>query len=820
MLVAGYLAFAALGLTTDVQPVVFWTMLLPLLPLSIVLMGFATWRNVCPLAFFGDVGRTLNRGTQRHVPRWLERGFFVVTFAVLLSMLALRLVATNGDGAWLSGLLIGLALAALATNWIFTGKSWCNFLCPVGLVERIYTEPASLPRTPNSQCARCTACKKSCPDIDQENAYWRDATATPRRVATFAFPGLVLAFYTYYWLRHGDWEAYFDGRWTRLPADARLAFGPGLFFAPHVPAIVAALVTLVAFSAASYGLFVLVEAAIGRFVDEPERRRHLTLALAAFSAFSIFYVFAGAPTLRRLPGGTRTLAFVAPLLGTLFLVKRWPRTRERFVREKGAAKLLRHWPFDTPPPEDPGEVYAWIEAGQHAREQHLEAYASTVRELVADGLVRGTELRLLEGMRKQLGISAREHDKIVARLSEEERELFAADRAVGIEQRAQLEGYEAALTEALLRRASEAEIAELRQAFGVDLAAHESVVARVRGESGALVARARGRLEHTLALHRDLAILDAGERAGPEGFLAYLLLKARDAAVDRVLELLEVVGDGERVRALRATLFAGDARTRRTAVGQLAAACPGAEEIVRALEPVIVERVPAGGAGRDPVACARAITRLAEATDPYLRAGAVWAARSCGEASLGEVIERARHDPDALVRETAVLSGTGPSAPILEARFTGLATIEKMHFLRSVPLLAGLDPEDLHDLCLLAEEEIIAPPRVLCEQGDTQADALFILVDGRASVVLRADEGGGEEREVAVLGPGEVIGELALLDGSPRSATVRPDGGPVRVLRIPGSCFRDRLLPRPRVAQPLLATLAQRIRDLSRRVGP
>ena len=41
--------------------------------------------------------------------------------------------------------------------------------------------------------------------------------------------------------------------------------------------------------------------------------------------------------------------------------------------------------------------------------------------------------------------------------------------------------------------------------------------------------------------------------------------------------------------------------------------------------------------------------------------------------------------------------------------------------------------------------------------------------------------------------------------------------GPIRVLRIPGQCFRNRLLPRSRVARPLLVTLAQRIRNMSHR---
>ncbi|MGH6690991.1 MAG: hypothetical protein ACREF4_09970, partial [Gammaproteobacteria bacterium] len=554
-LVVGYVAVIVLGLTTDVQPRVFWTMLLPLLPMSIVLMGFPRWRRICPLAFLGEIGRKLNRGTQRRVPKWLERWFFVVTFGLLLAMLVLRLVATNGDGLWLSGLLIGLALAAAVTNLFFTGKTWCNFICPVGLVERIYTEPNSLPKVSNSQCIRCTACKKHCPDIDQENAYWQDVTSAGRRIAIFAFPGLVLSFYLYYWLRHGDWEAYFDGRWTRLPVSGELVGGAGFFFAPQVPALGAAVLTLLVFSAVSFAVFVGIEAIMGRFVEDVERRRHLTLALAAFAAFSTFYFFAGAPTLRRLPGATRAVAFGAPLVATVVSVKRWRRTRERYIQERGAVKLLRNWPFEDPPPRDPGEVYAWIKAGEHAREKQLGAYESMVREILADGLVDSGELRLLEEIRKQLGVSAREHEKVIERLSEEERQLFERGGVAGVEERAQLEGYQTALAEALLRGASASEVTALQRAFGVTPESHARLLEHMRGESGALLGRARGQIEHALSVRRDLAMLGSPDEPGARGFLAYLLHGEQEAAVNRVLEFLEIAGDAERVRGLRPGLF-------------------------------------------------------------------------------------------------------------------------------------------------------------------------------------------------------------------------------------------------------------------------
>ena len=820
VLVVGYVAAIAIGLTTDVLPRLFWTMLLPLLPISIVVMGFPNWRRICPLAFFGELGRLLNRGTQRRVPKWFERWFFPVTFGFLLSMLLLRLVATNGDGVWLSGLLIALALAAFLTNRIFTGKTWCNFICPVGLVERIYTEPNSLPEVSNSQCVRCTACKKHCPDIDQENAYWQDITSPGRRVAMFAFPGLVLAFYTYYWLRHGDWEAYFDGRWTRLPVTSELVAGAGFFFAPQIPAIWAALATLLVFSAISYAVFSGIEALVGRQIVDGERRRHLTLTIAAFAAFSTFYFFAGAPSLRKLPGATRTVAFAAPLIATLFTIKRSRRTRERYIQEKGAVKLLRNWPFEDPPPEDPGEVYAWIKAGEHAREQYLTAYTNTVREMIADGLIGRGEFRFLDEIRNQLGITPREHEKVIERLTEEERRMFEQGAAGGVEERAQLEGYRTALAEALLRRAPASELTELQRAFGVSPDAHAAVLEQLRGESGALLVRARGQLQHAMAVSSDLASLGPVQ-SGATGFLSYLLQRELEAAVSRVLEFLEIVGDPERVQALRPGLFAAEPETRTAALRHLEAACPGSEALVKELAPLLLDRS-AVASEPDRGARMEVLERLVGATDPFVRAASVWAAGTDPVAAKG-IIARGLADTHPLVRETAVLCGSrageGPDDP--RDRFSSLGTIEKMQVLRDVPLFAHLDPEDLEDLSRLTEDEIVTAPQVLCEEGDVDADAVYIILEGLASVVLRArtDTGEKTDREVAVLGRGEVVGELSLLDGSPRMATVRPKDGPLRVLRIPGGMFRSRLLHRPRVAQPLLVTLAGRLRRLSQRVA-
>ncbi len=790
-------------------------MLLPLLILFIVLAGFYRWRAICPLAAFGEVGRRLPRRFQRRVPEWLERGHLAIPLVFLAAMLVLRHVATNGDGRWIAGLLIGLAVAAFVTNTVFTGKTWCNFICPVGVVERIYTDPSSLLPAANSQCERCTACKRSCPDIDQENNYWREFTSHGRRVATYTFPGLVFAFYLYFWLRAGDWEAYFDGRWTRGAADAMLALGPGFFFAPGVPAIAAATLTLVVCGLVSYAFFRAVEAGVKRFLPGFDRRRHLVLSLAAFTAFSIFYFYAGAPTLRRIPGATRVFAFAAPAIGVLVLARRWGRSRESYVRERGAARLLRNWPFEGIPPADPVEAYARAQASEQARDQLLAGYVQTLRDVVADGLVDESEVRMLAEIRKQFGITAREHDQALTRLAAPDRQLLISGRFVTVEERLQVESYRAALTEALLRSASEAEIDLLRREFGIDSEDHAAIVEQMRGASGPLLDRARRELVDALVRRADRETL-AGVEAADESLqlLGFLLSRSEQEALGRIYDLLATVGDRSRIDALRPRLASEDPETRRIALAELGDVSPEARELSALLERLVPE--PTSPSVPEDANVSEALIRLLQDADPFVRAAAAWGlgVRMPGAPQLLGV---ARDDADPLVTEAAaaaLVPEDDADRAARSGRFRGRTRISRMQFLRGVPLFASLEPRDLLDLAELSREEELRPGQALCEEGQPDSGDLYVILGGRASVFVK-----GNETPIAELGPGEVVGELSLLDGSPRSATVVPRERPLRILRIPAEAFRDRLLPRGSVARSLLRMLTARLRALASRVS-
>src|SRR5918912_1038525 len=229
-----------------------WTVVVAGIPLFIVLVGYHRWRRICPLAFFAQIPVRLRRpGTKKASP-WLEANYYYVAFGIFLFSLWVRLIATNGDGHAISAFFVLISAAALLCGAFYSGKTWCNYICPVSFVEKIYTEPHGLRETENSQCAKCSACKKFCPDINEENGYWKEIESRPKKFVYYAFPGVVFGFYFYYFLQAGTWDYYFGGSWTNEPMLIHTAFLPGhdaqtagFFFLPLVPRAVAAIVTLV-----------------------------------------------------------------------------------------------------------------------------------------------------------------------------------------------------------------------------------------------------------------------------------------------------------------------------------------------------------------------------------------------------------------------------------------------------------------------------------------------------------------------------------------------------------------------------------------------
>jgi CRP/FNR family cyclic AMP-dependent transcriptional regulator len=130
---------------------------------------------------------------------------------------------------------------------------------------------------------------------------------------------------------------------------------------------------------------------------------------------------------------------------------------------------------------------------------------------------------------------------------------------------------------------------------------------------------------------------------------------------------------------------------------------------------------------------------------------------------------------------------------------------EKLELIRGVPLFAACGPANLKQITSLADEIDVPKDKVLIREG-TSAHEFFIVVKG----ALRVERG---DKLLARVGPGEFVGEIALVDRGTRTATVTADE-PSRLLVLGHREFHSLLDNHPAIQLEILQALAQRVRRL------
>jgi len=123
--------------------------------------------------------------------------------------------------------------------------------------------------------------------------------------------------------------------------------------------------------------------------------------------------------------------------------------------------------------------------------------------------------------------------------------------------------------------------------------------------------------------------------------------------------------------------------------------------------------------------------------------------------------------------------------------------------LRSVPLFQGMSDRSVESIAELAADASFPPGAVLVREGDP-GDSFLIIREGSATV----EQGGSPVRE---LGSGDFLGEISLIDGRPRTATVIASK-PVDAWTIDRAGFTRLMDEYPSVRYELLNALTQRIR--------
>jgi len=128
--------------------------------------------------------------------------------------------------------------------------------------------------------------------------------------------------------------------------------------------------------------------------------------------------------------------------------------------------------------------------------------------------------------------------------------------------------------------------------------------------------------------------------------------------------------------------------------------------------------------------------------------------------------------------------------------------------IRGVPLFAESDETFLDRLAGEFNDRTYEPGELLAEEGE-RGRTFFVIESGQATVLVHGNE-------VRTLGPGDSFGEMALIDKSARSATVRADTE-VRGYQLPVWSFRPIVESHPEMFWALLEALAQRVREAESR---
>jgi NTE family protein len=136
--------------------------------------------------------------------------------------------------------------------------------------------------------------------------------------------------------------------------------------------------------------------------------------------------------------------------------------------------------------------------------------------------------------------------------------------------------------------------------------------------------------------------------------------------------------------------------------------------------------------------------------------------------------------------------------------------LERIEALRHIPLFGVLDPGGLADLAAVCVEVTYHGGDTVCRAGE-EGDTLFVVLSGQLEVWGGPDG----ERVINRLGPGEVVGEMALLSGGKRAATVTASRTS-QLLALSRATFERHLLPNPKMIEYFSRLLCQRLATMAR----
>ncbi len=369
----------------------FWGAIVPSAIFILLVFGHELWRRICPLSFLSQIPRAL--GWQRQIKRenkktgkvryelakvnpdsWLGKNYPYLQFGWLFVGLCGRILFFNADRLVLALWLLFTIAAAIAVGYLYSGKSWCQYFCPMAPVQSIYSEPGGLLSSKahmsdqlitQSMCrvvlpeakgkdkeqSACVACQNPCIDIDAERTYWDGLNKRETSFLRYGYVGLVIGYFGYYYLYAGNWDYYFSGAWARQSDQLSSLLNPGLYlFAQpiNIPKLVAVPLVLGICTAVGYWAGQWLEKRAKYYARKRnqtisnEMIRHRIFTLCTFGIFNIFFIFGGRPLVQLMPWSGQYLYDLGLVsLSTLWLYKTWRRSPDLYTRENLASRFRK-----------------------------------------------------------------------------------------------------------------------------------------------------------------------------------------------------------------------------------------------------------------------------------------------------------------------------------------------------------------------------------------------------------------------------------------------------------------------------------------------
>lgn len=829
----------------DLQPYplgapIFWGIIVPSGIFILLVFGHELWRRICPLSFLSQIPRSL--GMQRQIKRedsksgkvryeipkvkkdsWLGKNYFYLQFGLLFLGLCFRILFINGNSIALGLWLVLTIASAITVGYLYGGKTWCNYFCPMAPVQKVFSEPggllsskAHMSETPitQSMCrtvvdekeqSACVACQNTCIDIDSERSYWDGIEKPESQILYYCYLGLLVGYFFYYYLYSGSWDYYFSGAWAMEANSIEKLLSPGFYVYGQIipiPKLLAVPLTLGLFTGFGYLLGKLSERIYRSYLHLSKQKatnvqlKHRIFSICTFIAFNAFFIFGGRPFIRLLPNFFQELFdVVVVLVSTLWLYRTLRRNPELYSKEGLAGRFRKQLLKMNFPLEqyfvgrdiedlNPHEVYvlAKVLPGFN-KQKRYEAYKGVLRESLEEGYTSSSSsLELLRQLRIELDISDTDHRSLLEELGVEDPQLLDPSRQRNLENLVRISGYRKALERLVhLQGLDTTTTQQVSKSFGITVTEEAEILQGFDRESSTKQ-KSYFYLDQLRHLIHSYHSLNQSFLLDQRAVISVLLEAVRRKKQMLVLAILEAI----------AMLGINEGREITRILGSLAPMVLqdilSSPEWEQRLDPSLMilltqpEQDPTCSVSMELSGVINTLATLLKEQNPLIQAVSLYLIQKLDfTLSRFWAVEMETNHP--LVQEIVKSIINGNQSVSL----SNFPTLERVVYLFNSDFFQSFDHEILIELANRADVKSFAEDEHITEAGDTCRE-LLLLVEGNVEIrMLRADK----IEVVSNLQLGKVLDELEVLTHTNLTGTITAKATPTRVLAIPVDTFDD-----------------------------